>query len=392
MSSQRDGLVWHDADLPDGLALDILDHVPDPIFVKDREYRFVILNRALEQMLGRPRGEMFGKTDFDFFSKGEAEFFRQKDEEMFRTGESVRIDDEPITDAAGNRHHLATTKAPLRSSNNEITHLVGIIHDITPLKQAQAALEQSNEQLEAKVQERTEALRAAQEELIRKERLALLGRLAGGLAHQIRNPLGAILNSVALLKRAIGDTPSESVRDALRVLEEESWGANRIITDLIDFMRVRKGTPEVVGLRNLVRRVVELQLESDAIEFVARVPEVTVYVDIIQTTSALTNLVRNAVEAMNGEGRLTFEAVVDGGETVLLIEDSGPGVCPTVEQRLFEPLLTTKPLGLGLGLSTARMLIEAQGGTLRLSRARPGAVFEVRLPASESGIGRTEAP
>ena len=126
---------------------EVVDHIGHPIFVKDRKFRFVLLNRALFEVVGYTREQMLGKTDYDFFPRAEADFFRAKDEEVFARGEMVEIEAEPITDAAGKKHVLATTKVPLRDGRGEITHLVGIIHDITRLKEAEDALRQANEDL-----------------------------------------------------------------------------------------------------------------------------------------------------------------------------------------------------------------------------------------------------
>lgn len=125
----------------------ILDHVAHPVFVKDREYRFVLLNRALCELVGYPREAMLGRTDYDFFPREQADFFRRKDEEMFASAARVVIEEEPITDATGALHVLATTKVPLVDEAGQVTHLVGIIHDITRLKEAEAARRRSDERL-----------------------------------------------------------------------------------------------------------------------------------------------------------------------------------------------------------------------------------------------------
>ena len=181
----------------------IFEHVAHPLFVKDRAFRFVLVNRALCEMVGRSRDDLLGRTDYDFFTPAEADNFRREDLEVFTLGRERIIEAEPLTDARGKRHILATTKVPLRQATGEVTHVVGIIHDITELKAAEEALRHANEALDHRVAERTAALAAAQAELMRKERLAALGQLAGGLAHQIRNPLGAIVNAAALLERSL---------------------------------------------------------------------------------------------------------------------------------------------------------------------------------------------
>lgn len=361
----------------------IVDHVAHPIFVKDRAYRWVFLNRAFCQLAGYPRDQMLGKTDYDFFPKEQSDFFRKKDAEMFETAKEIEIDEEPITDATGRRHVLATTKVPLRNAAGEVTHLVGIIHDITVLKDAQAELRASNEDLERRVAERTRELAAAQAELMRKERLAVLGRLVGGLAHQIRNPLGAIVNAAAILAKAIGPRATTDELQAISVINEEVWRANRIIVDLIDFARIRPAEPKPVLLQSLVSSVLVSKPLTPAIEVTVDVPPgLTVSVDRDQVEGALGNLITNAIEAMPAGGKLSLVARRDGDVARIAIADTGPGIVPEVWEHLFEPLVTTKPVGLGLGLTTARALIDNQGGTIRCAtEAGKGTRFDVTLPA-----------
>lgn len=371
-----------DRDWPGSLAA-IVDHIAHPVFVKDRGFKWVFLNRAFCQLVGHPREQLLGKTDHDFFPREEADFFRQKDLELFETAREVEVAEEPITDAAGRKHVLATTKVPMKNAAGEVTHLVGIIHDITALKQAQEALRAVNEDLERRVADRTRALAFAQAELLRKERLAVLGRLVGGLAHQIRNPLGAIVNAAAILAKALGARATPDAQQALAVINEEVWRANRIIVDLIDFARIRPAEPKPVGLEALVGSVLASHALPPSIEVVVDVPPaLTVSVDRDQVEGAIGHLVANAVEAMPNGGTLKVSARADGDFVALALADTGLGIRPEVYARLFEPLVTTKPFGLGLGLTSCRALIDNQGGTVTCTSALgKGTRFEVMLPA-----------
>lgn len=374
-------MTTDDREWPAFLAA-IVDHIAHPVFVKDREFRWVLLNRAFCAMAGFPREQMIGKSDHDFFPKSEADFFRKKDVEMFETAKDVEIDEEPFTDKAGRRHVLATTKVPLRNTAGQITHLVGIIHDITALKNAQASLRAANEDLERRVAERTRALAAAQAELMRKERLAVLGRLVGGLAHQIRNPLGAIVNATAILEKARGTNATPDERQALAVIHEEVWRANRIIVDLIDFARIRPAEPKPTSLEAIVGSVLVSKPVPAAIDLQVVLPTgLTVSVDRDQVEGALANLVVNAIEAMPDGGKLSLSAREKGDDAaVLVVEDTGPGIPAEVWAHLFEPLVTTKPFGLGLGLTTCRALIDNQGGSITCqTETGKGTRFEVTL-------------
>jgi len=359
-------------------------HVAHPVFVKDRDHRWVWVNDALCELVGHPREALLGRTDHDFFPAEQADFFHLKDRQAFEGGVTVTIEAEPITDAAHRTHVLATTKVPLRDASGEITHLVGIIHDITQLKSVEEKLRLSNDDLERRVEDRTRALRETQHALLRKERLVVLGQLSGGLAHQIRTPLTTISNAVAVLRRKLADTADDEIREVLRILSEEVWEANRIITDLLDFARVRPPTCALLPVAALVDGALAAANPGPDVTVIREVrEELLAWVDERQTRDAIANVVRNALEAMGVGGRLTVRAVAAPPYASICVEDTGPGLSSEALVHLFEPLVTTKALGLGLGLTTARALIENQGGDLRYAGSDgEGARFEIRIPLS----------
>jgi PAS domain S-box-containing protein len=360
----------------------VIEHVAHPIFVKNREFRFVLVNRAFCEMAGYAREDMIGKTDYDFFPKAESDFFRAKDVEMFSTAGAVAIEEEPITDADGVLHILATTKEPLLNEAGEVSHLVGIIHDITTIKKAETALRRHQEELELRVAERTAELIAAQQKLLRQERLSVLGELAGGLAHQLRNPLGAILNAAAVLRKAQLDGDQ---RQALDIIDEEVGRSDLTIRALLDYSRVRPPERREVLLRDVVEEALETQQVPAGIRVeVVSGLDITAAIDPLQVQTAVGNILRNAVEAMPEGGRLAVETRREDETATIIIWDTGAGVDDATRARLFDPLVTTKAEGNGLGLSTARNLIESHGGTIRYApRAGGGAEFTVELPVKQ---------
>jgi PAS domain S-box-containing protein len=367
--------LWEHANLPPDLAFSLLDEVALPVFVKDRAFRWVALNRAFCELIGFPRAEMLGKTDFDFFPEAEARFFRQKDEELFATGRTVYIDAEPATDSTGRDHVFATTKVPVRDASGNITHLIGVINDITEVSAAFAQLRVVNEQLEERVAERTRLVHSS-------ARLATLGSLAAGLAHQIRNPLGAMLNAASLLKRGLGPSPSPEVAEALSIIEEEAWATNRLISALVEYVRPSPHDPATCAIWGIVDKC----LAKVRVPFQTHVtrsgPTANVEVDEPQACLALQAVVQNALDAMPSGGQLGFECHLVEGMVALDIQDSGPGLPAHVVERLFEPLNTTKPRGLGLGLATAQTLLTQQGARLELVASQRGARFRMYLPAA----------
>lgn len=364
----------------------ILENVAHPIFVKDREHRLVLVNRAFVALTGRVRRDILGKNDFELFPPKEAAFFRAMDEEAFRTRNPVVIEEEPLTDAEGKRHLLRTVKVPITDpESTALTYIVGIITEITHMREAEDALRLANEELERRVEERTRALHDAQHALLRKERLAVLGQLAGGLAHQIRNPLAAITTATGVLRRKLGEAVDADTRQALSAIREEVWEANRIITDLLDYARVKPPSRTVVTLAELIASALEHSPPPDRIHIVQEVDDIELKVDDRQVRDALGNVIRNAYEAMPRGGTLTIQATAEPGLAMISVEDSGPGLTRDSMKSLFEPLVTSKPLGLGLGLSTARSLIENQGGTIRAATQRGrGARFEIRIPYDDT--------
>jgi two-component system sensor kinase FixL len=375
--------------IPEGLNEEflsaIIDHVAHPIFVKDRDYRFVLLNRAMEGMIGIPRTEMLGHTDYDFFPKEQADFFREKDLEMFTLGKRVEITEEPLTDKEGRHHVLSTTKVPLRDARGVITHLVGIIHDITPLKRAEESLREVSNALERRMQDRTDELLAAQTELVRRERLAVIGLFAGSLAHQIRNPLGSIKNAAYLVQLA-SPTIDDDLRRALNIIQDEVGRANQIITDLVDYARVTPAQRRVVPVDLLMEIALSGMDLPTNVTVVTECPALPkVFVDPAQLQRALQKLVKNALQAMSNGGTLSLSARSEGDAVFLCVSDTGRGIPEDVRLRLFEPLVSANPGNLGLGLITARALIENQGGALALERTdHEGTCVMLRLPiASE---------
>ncbi|MFN7699591.1 MAG: two-component system sensor histidine kinase NtrB [Deltaproteobacteria bacterium] len=361
----------------------VVDHVGLPMFVKVRSFRVVLVNPALAELMRCSAQDLVGRTDYDFFPVEQADFFRSVDAQVFEHGQPVIVEEESLTDPAGTVHIFRTVKEPLRDPRSgEITHLVGIITDVTDAKQAVQTLRGANEELERHVRDRTRELENARAELLRKERLSVLGQLAASVAHQIRNPLAAIATASAILRRKLATDEDPDVAQALTAILEEVWGANRIITELLDYARLKAPVIESVSVLELVEQAIESAAPPEKILVERQLePELFVLVDARQARDAIASVLRNACEAMPGGGRLVVAATGGEGEVLVAVEDSGPGLTREALKGLFEPLVTSKPLGLGLGLATARLLLENQRGSIRAATQRGGgARFEIRLP------------
>jgi C4-dicarboxylate-specific signal transduction histidine kinase len=231
-----------------------------------------------------------------------------------------------------------------------------------------------------------------QRQVIRQERLAAVGQLVSGVAHEINNPLQAILGFAELLQMQ-KDVP-DAVKNDLVLIQKESARACGIIRNLAMFARQQTGDAEPVRLADVIRSVAELRqrrIESEGIEL--QIDDSSVHpVAAVMTElqQVVLNFVVNAEQAivMSGRrpGRITVRTLDRDGRVVLEVEDTGPGVPPDHEPRLFQPFFTTKPVGqgTGLGLSVSYGIIDSLGGHIGYrSSATGGAVFYFDLPAAQ---------
>ena len=370
----------------------IFDRVAHPIFVKDRRYRWVLLNQAFCDLVGWSREELLGRTDYDYFPKEQADWFRAKDIEMFETGRTIQIEEEPITDAAGTTHLLATTKVPLVGPDGEVTHLVGIIHDITRLKRIEAELQQTNEELQAEVAERTAAI----------TRLDALNKELEAFSYSVSHDLRAPLRSIAGFSRAVledyADRLDEQGRRYLERIHANAQRMGQLIDDLLSLSRVSRIElrPEAVDLGAIAAEIVEglREAEPERDVEVEIAPRLEVLGDKRLLGIALENLLRNAWKFTGRveKARIEIGAAVVEGERAFFVRDNGAGFDMADAGKLFRPfsrLHRTEDFpGTGIGLATVQRIVHRHGGRL-WAEAAPGQGatfwFTVPEPAALAG-------
>ncbi len=275
--------------------------------------------------------------------------------------------------------------------------------DITQRREAEIALIRTNRELE----KRTGELLEIQEELVRNEKLAVIGRLAGSVGHELRNPLGVMNNAVYFLKILMTDG-DETVKEYLDIIKREIDSSQRIIGDLLDFARARAPQKKAVIVRELVKKSLERCSFPEKMEIRVDIPESLpdLRVDPLQIGQVLQNLIINAVQAMPEGGPLRISArlvqgskfkdqgseeenikhgTADAGPGADLIEisvtDSGEGIPPEHMKKLFQPLFTTRTRGIGLGLTVCKNLTEANCGWIEVeSESGKGTTMTIILP------------
>lgn len=214
------------------------------------------------------------------------------------------------------------------------------------------------------------------------ERLALLGQLAGGVAHEIRNPLAVICNAAYYLQM-IQDQLDSDARESIAEIQHEVERANRIVGELLDYVRESPQRFERFDVVARIRSFVGRHGGREAPPILVKAPadELPVRADPDQIERILANLIRNSQQATEGDKPVHIEIVDDGGSVVIDVVDSGVGVDESNRPHIFEPLFTTKPVGFGLGLAVSRRYAEGNNGSLELvTRSGPGATFRLRLP------------
>ena len=284
-----------------------------------------------------------------------------------------------------NQHQLYRT-VPLYAQDGTVPRILAVVENITKRKQAEAALRAYSELLEDMVSDRTAELEKAQERLARQERLAFLGKLAGGISHELRNPLGAIKNAVYFLDIAM-ENPAPEVKETLEILKSEVLRSERIITSLLDFAHPTSTRRCVVDLNAVVREALAHVTvpENVTVEQQLDVKVPTILADPDQLVQVFGNLMLNAVQAMPEGGQLTITtASAEAGWVQVTVTDTGEGISEENMDNLFEPLFTTKAKGIGLGLVITKNLVDAHHGIIEAhSKVEEGSTFIVKLPFGE---------
>jgi signal transduction histidine kinase len=278
------------------------------------------------------------------------------------SGEVVRALEFRMVHASGDRvRWFSQTNVPIRDERGQLTGIHGVAHDITQRKEMQAQIANA-------------------------ERLADLGRMAATIAHEIRNPLGAIVNSITVLRR-----PGASVDPRLLdIVTEEAARLDEIIRDVLLFARPPGRAPIACDLAALIEDTIVLfrrdQKLPERVPVTVRhdVPLPLIQLDPNQIKQVLWNVLKNAAEATAG-GRIDIDTAISGDHVLVSVTDDGAGIRDPAE--VFEPFYTTRRQGTGLGLTVVARIIQEHGGQVAVANAPGrGACVSFRLPLSGCGV------
>jgi PAS domain S-box-containing protein len=356
--------------------LAIVDNTTALIFIKDLELRYVLVNREYERLFGMGRDQIRGKTDFDIHPHAVAETLRANDRQVIESGGPAQFEEVVLSE--GSAHYYVVVKFLLCDEVDKPYAICGIATDISELKQAQ------------------EDLRSTAAELAHITRVMTLGEITSSIAHEINQPLGAIVNygSAGLRLLTTGPANLTEIAAALSAIVDDANRASAIIARIRALAKKAPLEMEALPVRDVVTDILPLvrhELTGRRIVLKTVLPGdlCPVRGDRIQLQQVLLNLVINSIEAMNevpeDRRQLLIEAQSHVSEdksfVTIKVTDSGSGLKEEDLPNLLKTFYTTKPEGMGMGLAISRSIVEAHGGRLWATpNADLGATFQFTLP------------
>ena len=353
----------------------------------DTECRLIMQNSLSIQNLGMNPDEALGKTALEVFGPGRGAAITERMQRVLASGVSEVFETE--FNLPTGRKWFRSTYQPIFDEQRTLFGIQVVSQDITERKQAEEEIRLLNANLEQRVKERTQELLEAQERLVRQEKLAVLGQMAGSVGHELRNPLAVIANAIYFLKMIQPDA-SDKVKEYLDLIQKNVRISDKIVGDLLDFTRIKSAERKPIAVPELIHQTLERFPVPESITVELDLPDLPqIYVDPQQVVQVLGNLTLNACQAMSSttstgaaqSGQLTISSCLKENMICIAVQDTGVGISPENMKKLFEPLFTTKTKGIGLGLSVSKKLIEANGGSINVqSEIGVGSVFSVYLP------------
>jgi PAS domain S-box-containing protein len=325
-----------------------------------------------------------GRHILEFIAEGDREKATQNSLKCIRTGQGI-VDEFVALAKNGSEFPVEVTTAIIKDEHGKEIAFIDIVRDITERKRLSKKLEEYSRELEFTVAERTAELKETQNSLMKTERLAAIGELAGMVGHDLRNPLTSIKNAAYFLRKKQSDFVGESGNEMLTVIDRAVEQANKIVNDLLDYSREIHLDLEEISPKSLIDYVLlayHIPGNTKIMDHAQSFP--AIWVDPNKMERVFINLIKNAVEAMPSGGTLEIKSCQIGENVEFSFSDTGAGMSSDAIANIFTPLFTTKARGMGLGLPICKRIIEAHGGKIAVeSSLNKGTTFIITLPIEQ---------
>ena len=436
IANQVGGVIEHDKvkrNLKSQLVFfqKLINTVPNPIYFKDMEGTYQGFNIAFELFTGIPRQELLGKTISEVAPEGIAEEHGEIDAEVLRVG-GTRTFETCIKHLDGRESISIISKSAYLDDSGRPAGIVGVVIDVSDQRESEQALMEANKLLE----DMNRQLKDNQNRLVQSEKMAAIGQLAAGVAHEINNPVGFVKSNLGTLSGYVGtfknllqqyELLTEAVRnndtsgqaasldvvkrikededldyvlnDVDQLLSESVDGAERvrdIVQNLKSFARVDGLEAREADINDCIEATLkivwnELKYKCKVNKNLKPLPLIKCFAG--QLNQVFMNLLVNASHSIPEKGEITIETDSTDGEIIIRISDTGSGIPSEVRERIFEPFYTTKPTGkgTGLGLAISIDIIHKHNGSIDVeSEVGVGTTFTIHLPVegvADDGVG-----
>jgi PAS domain S-box-containing protein len=358
----------------------LAEQSPNIIFINQKG-KVVYANTEAEKATGYKKEEFYSpKFNFmDLIAPESKEFVKSQFIKHMK-GEDVHQYEYKLISKKGQTKDVINN--PKVIDYNGEPAILGIVTDISEINSLKEKIAQYSRHLEDLVKEKTVQLEQAQAQLVKSERLAAIGELAGMVGHDLRNPLTGIKNAAYYLKKKGATCPEGQAKEMLEIIDKAIDHSNKIINDLLDYSREMHLELTECTPHTLLDDAVRMIQVPDRVQIVNHVLEESqVRVDADKMMRVFINLIKNAIDAMPEEGTLEITSRQTRDNLEIAFADTGMGIPDEVLPKIFSPLFTTKAQGMGFGLAICKRIIESHGGTITVKTAvNKGTAFTITLP------------
>ena len=364
-----------------------ITEAPFPIMIHAEGGEVIRINKIWTELSGYAPEEIRTLSEWTERASGQREeVVGSRIDKVFERDTRVEEGEYSITPRHGDSLIWDFSSAPLGKLPDGRRLVISMAKDITKHRRAEEAIRAAQEALLDQQRREKEHIQTELEkvrnELVTRTRLATIGQVSASIGHELRNPLGSVRNAVYLLKRRVPEGDPKWA-EYLDMIDQEVNRANRTIGNLMEMSRPKEPYKQEADLGQVVQQAcAEANLPAGVRWRMSLDPDpFLLSADPGQLRQVLSNLLINAVQAMDGAGQITLAATRAGDYDSIIVEDDGPGIAPEQREHVFEALFSTKARGTGLGLAICRQVIERHGGTIELCEGKGGgAAFQIQLP------------